>query len=145
MFWWDIWVNHRLRKLSLQFLVPFAVLIHTICSAQFPKLLVVGTADRKRNPLRCIHRCVVKITEFQLGYLSLTSRTELFVAVQHMNPLATLTVVHVHHEKFPFSHNPCKVTVCLLPLYYVSWSGQSQAYISDKCRKMGVKYRAIIA
>ncbi len=138
-------MNRWLCQLPLQFLVPLAVLIHSICSAKTAKLFVIGTADTKGCSLGLVHGYIIHVTEFQFGDLSLTFWTKLFMSVQHMNPAATITVVHVHHEKFPFSHNLCKSVVCRLLLYCVSYHGQSQAYIDEKCLQKGVKYRAVIA
>ena len=85
--------------------VPFAVLVHTICSAQPFELILIGTAGIKNDPLGGVHGHIVHVTEFQFSDRALAFWTELLMPVQHVNPMATLTVVHVHHEKFPFSHN----------------------------------------
>lgn len=128
-------MDRRLYHLPLHFLIPFAVLIHPICSAEALKLLIIGTATAQSSPLRRIHGYIIQIAEFQLGNSLVAFRTELLVPVQHMNPMTMLTVVHVHHEKFPFSHNNCNLSVCQLHLYCVSYSGQSQEYIIEKCNK----------
>ena len=87
----------------MQFLVPLAVLIHTVGGAQVLKLYVVFETGKKKLSLFSVHGNVVHIRDFQFRNTFITVWTGAFMSIQHMDMMATLTIVHVHHEKFPFS------------------------------------------
>ena len=96
--------DRSLRELLLQLLVPFAVLIHTVCGTQFRELLLVAAAFGKLFSRLHIHGNIVHVSNFELRDALTALRTALLVSVKHVDPMATLTIMHVRHSKIPFFH-----------------------------------------
>lgn len=87
----------------MQFLVPFTVFVHTVCSTQTLELILVRTAAVQLFPFAHVHGYIIHVSDLQFRDPLMASGTLLLVPVQHIDPLTTLTVVHVHHSEFPFS------------------------------------------
>ena len=87
----------------MQLLVPLAVFIHTIGGAQVLELYVVFETGEKKRSLFPVHGNIIHVWDFQLRDAFITVWTGTLMSIEHMDTMATLTIVHVHHEKFPFS------------------------------------------
>ena len=87
----------------MQFLIPLTVFIHTVGGAQALQLHIILETGKKKLPLFPVHGNIVHVRDFKLRYAFITVWTGTLVSIQHMDVMATLTIVHVHHEKFPFS------------------------------------------
>ena len=87
----------------MQLFVPLAVFEHTIGGAQTFKLYIVFEAYKKKLPCIPVHGNIIHIRDFKLCNAFITVRAFTSMSIEHMDMMATLTIVHVHHEKFPFS------------------------------------------
>ena len=87
----------------MQLLVPLAVFIHTVGGAQTLKLYIVLETSQKKLSRFPVHGHIIHVWDFKLRNALITVWAGTLMSIEHMDMMATLTIVHVHHEKFPFS------------------------------------------